>query len=183
MGARVARIRRYGNRCLRRRARPVDTADEGTRELLDTLWATLRCKGGVGLAAPQIDRDCRVVVVIDPDRPPGQQRIDLVNPVILETFGPPVSFEEGCLSFPGLYIHVWRPQGAVVEFDGPTGRQTLRDEGLAARIIQHEVDHLDGVLFIDHLPVWKKLLLPPRLLMFVMFEVWRKISGKGKGDR
>jgi len=183
MGARVARIRRYGNRCLRRRARPVDPADEGTKELLDTLWATLRADGGVGLAAPQINRNCRVVVVIDPERPPGQQRIDLVNPVILETFGPRVSFEEGCLSFPGLYTHVWRPQGVAVEFDGPGGRQTLRDEGLAARIILHEIDHLDGILFIDHLPVWKKLMLPPRLLMFVMFEVWRKISGKGRGDR
>jgi peptide deformylase len=183
MGARVARIRRYGNRCLRRRAWSVDPADEGTRELLDTLWATLRADGGVGLAAPQINRDCRVVVVIDPERTPGKQRIDLVNPVILETFGPRVSFEEGCLSFPGLYTHVWRPQGVVVEFDGPVGRQTLRDEGLVSRIILHEIDHLDGILFIDHLPVWKKLMLPPRLLMFVMSEVWRKISGKVRDDR
>jgi len=182
MGARVARIRRYGNRCLRRRARSVDLADQRTRELLDTLWATLRAEGGVGLAAPQINRDCRVVVVIDQSRPPGHQRIDLVNPVILKTFGPRVSFEEGCLSFPGLYTKVWRPRGAVVEFDGPEGRQTLRDEGLAARIILHEIDHLDGILFIDHLPVRKKILLPPRLMMFVMFEVWRKILGKDRGD-
>jgi len=80
----------------------VDPADPATRELLDTLWAILQAEGGVGLAAPQINRDCRVVVVLDPERQRGQQRIDLVNPVILETFGPRIPFEEGCLSFPGL---------------------------------------------------------------------------------
>jgi len=182
MDAREGRIRRYGHRCLRRRALPVDPGDPRTRELLDTLWATLRANGGVGLAAPQINRDSRVAVVIDLERPRGQQRIELVNPVILETFGPRIPFEEGCLSFPGLYIKVVRRQGAVVEFDGPQGRHTLRDEGLAARIIQHEVAHLDGILFIDHLPVWKRLLLLPRLMLFVMSEVWPRISGKERGD-
>ena len=182
MGAQVARIRRYGNWCLRRRARSVDPDDQRTRDLLDTLWETLRADGGVGLAAPQINRDCRVVVVIDLEKPPGEQRIDLVNPIILETFGPSVSFEEGCLSFPGLYTKVWRPQGAVVQFDGPQGKQTLRDEGLTARIILHEVDHLEGVLFIDRLPFLKRLLLSPRLIPFIMSEFWRKISGKGRGD-
>lgn len=182
MGAPVARIRRYGNRCLRSRARSVDPADKRTRDLLDTLWATLRADGGVGLAAPQINLDFRVVVVIDPDRPSGEQRIDLVNPVILETFGPSIPFEEGCLSFPGLYTKVWRPTGVVVEFDGPQGKQTLRDEGLAARIIMHEIDHLDGVLFIDRLPFWARLLLSPRLIPFLMSEYWQKISGKGRDD-
>jgi peptide deformylase len=182
MGAEVARIRRYGNRCLRRRARSVDPADKRTRDLLDTLWATLRADGGVGLAAPQINRDCRVVVVIDLEKPAGEQRIDLVNPIILETFGPSVSFEEGCLSFPGLYTEVWRPQGVVVQLDGLQGKQTLRDEGLTARIILHEVDHLDGILFIDRLPFLKRFLLLPRLIPYIMSEFWRKISGKGRGD-
>jgi peptide deformylase len=182
MGARVGRIRRYGHGCLRRRALPADPADPRTRELLDTLWATLRAEGGVGLAAPQINRDSRVAVVVDLERPRGQQRIELVNPVILETFGPRIPFEEGCLSFPGLYTKVVRPQGAVVEFDCPQGRRTLRDEGLAARVIQHEVDHLDGILFIDHLPVWTRLLLLPRLTLYVMSEVWSRILGKERGD-
>ena len=182
MGAQVARIRRYGNKCLRHKARSVDPADQGTRELLDTLWVALRADGGVGLAAPQINRDCRVVVVRDLERPLGKQRIDLVNPIILEAFGPSVAFEEGCLSFPGLYTKVWRPKGAVVQFDGPEGKQTLRDEGLTARIFLHEVDHLDGILFIDRLPFLKRLLLPPRLIPFIMSEFWQKISGKGRGD-
>ena len=178
----AVRIRRYGHRCLRRRARTVDPADHRTMELLDALWATLRADGGVGLAAPQINRDCRVLVVLDPERPRGQQRIDLVNPVILETFGPSIPFEEGCLSFPGLYTDVKRPRGAVVEFDGPRGRRKLRDEGLAARIIQHEVDHLDGILFIDHLPVWKRFLLSPRLVLFAMSEIWLRTFGKRESD-
>jgi peptide deformylase len=178
MGVPLVRIRRYGHGCLRRKARPVDPAAPETRELLDTLWATLGAEGGVGLAAPQINRDCRVVVVIDPERPAGQQRIDLVNPVIKETFGPRIPFEEGCLSFPGLYTKVWRPRGAVVQYDGEQGKRRLRDEGLAARIIQHELDHLDGVLFIDHLSVWQRLLLGPRLMLFVTYEGWRKFFGE-----
>jgi len=179
----LARVRRYGHGCLRRKVRSVDPADPATRELLDTLWAILQAEGGVGLAAPQINRDCRVVVVLDPERQRGQQRIDLVNPVILETFGPRIPFEEGCLSFPGLYTKIFRPQGAVIEYDGIQGRSRLRDEGLAARIIQHEVDHLDGVLFIDHLSVWQRLLLGPRLIPFAMYEVWRKFFGKKRDGR
>lgn len=181
MKAQVARIRRYGNRCLRRKATPVDPSDPEIRTLLDTLWSTLLSDGGVGLAAPQIGQGSRVVVVIDPERPPSLQKLELVNPVITNTFGPRVPFEEGCLSFPGLYTTVWRTQGAVVEFDGPQGKCTLREEGLAARIIQHEIDHLDGILFVDHLSVWTKILLLPRLMSYVMFEIWRKFRGKERG--
>jgi peptide deformylase len=175
----VARIRRYGNRCLRRRALAVDPAHPGTAQLLKQLWVTLRADGGVGLAAPQIGRNERVLIVIDPAGQPGLREISLMNPVIRETFGPRVPFEEGCLSFPGLYIRVWRPQGVEVEFDDPQGRRTLRSEGLAARIIQHEIDHLDGVLFIDHLPLWRRLLLGPRLMAYVLSEFGRKLTGKG----
>jgi peptide deformylase len=169
------RIRRFGNGCLRRIAEPVDPAAADTRELLDIMWATLARDGGVGLAAPQIDRPVRVVIVQDPERPRGQQRIELVNPEILSTFGPRVPFEEGCLSFPGLYTGIMRPQGVEVAFDTPDGRATLRDDGLASRIIQHEVDHLDGVLFIDHLSVWGRFMLWPRLVPFLVSESWRKL--------
>jgi len=181
MVVRAEMIRRYGHRCLRRVARPVDPSDRRTRDLLDALWASLLRDGGVGLAAPQIDHGFRVAVVLDPDRPRSGQRIELVNPEIRETFGPIVPFEEGCLSFPGLYTTVMRPQGVEVVFDGPEGPRTLRDEGLAARIIQHEIDHLDGVLFIDHLPLYRRIILLPRLIPFAMTEVWRKLFGMKRG--
>ena len=175
------RIRRYGHRCLRKTAARVDPADPGTRELLFTLWKTLRRDGGVGLAAPQINRDQRVVIVLDPERPRGEQGIELVNPEITATFGPMVPFEEGCLSFPGLYTTVMRPKGVEVSFDSSSGRRSLREEGLASRIIQHEVDHLDGVLFIDHLSATGRFLLWPRLIPFVVFEGWNKLFGRKRG--
>lgn len=177
----VARIRRYGNGCLRRTAAPVDCAAPGTRELLAILWRTLAADGGVGLAAPQIGRDARVVVITDPERPLGSQRLELVNPEIRSTFGPEVPFEEGCLSFPGLYMTIKRPKGVEVSFDTPDGRQTLREEGLAGRIIQHEVDHLDGILFVDHLSAGQRLMLWPRLVPFLMSEGWRKLFTRRRG--
>ena len=110
-----------------------------------------------------------MVVVRDPGRPTGKQRIDLVNPVIEETFGPARRFEEGCLSFPGLYFHVVRPRGVTVRFHDYVGQeQTLRDQDLVARIVQHEVDHLDGVLFIDHLARGARLMLAPRLAFMAL---------------
>jgi len=159
----------------------VDPAAPGTAELLELLWKTLLDDGGVGLAAPQIGRNERVVVVMDPEQKRGQRKIGLVNPVIRETFGPMVAFEEGCLSFPGLYTRVWRPQGVEIEFDGPEGKQTLRNETLSARIIQHEIDHLEGILFIDHLSIWQRILLWPRLMSYVIFEIGQKVSGNERG--
>jgi peptide deformylase len=175
MDAGPDRIRRFGNGCLRRIAEPVDFSAAGTRELLDIMWVTLARDGGVGLAAPQIDRQVRVVIIKDPERPRGQQRIELVNPEIISTFGPRVPFEEGCLSFPGLYTGIMRPKGVEVSCDTPDGRLIMREEGLASRIIQHEVDHLDGVLFIDHLSAWGRFMLWPRLVPFLISEGWRKL--------
>lgn len=159
------RIRRYGSGCLRQVARPADPGSAATRILLDRMWRTLADDGGVGLAAPQVAASLRVVVIRDPQQKGDSQRLDLVNPRITETFGPNTPFEEGCLSFPGLYTTVMRPRGVALEYENADGEKcTLRDDGLVARIAQHEIDHLDGVLFIDHLTFWKKWLLLPRLL-------------------
>ncbi len=163
------------------RQRAVDAVPDApaTAALLDRLWEILSADGGVGLAAPQIGELQRVVVVRDPDRPEGQQRLDLVNPVVVRTFGPAEPFEEGCLSFPGLYTTVIRPQGVELEYATPTTgdrRLRLKDRKLVARIIQHEVDHLDGVLFIDHLPWLDRWLLGPRLL-----GIWgRRLLSRGR---
>ena len=127
-------IRLFGDPVLRRRAREADPAAPATRALLDRMWEVLREDGGVGLAGPQVGSDLRVVVVRDPSRPRDAQRLDLVNPVIRRTFGPETPFEEGCLSFPGLYTVVNRPRGVEVEYRTPdTGDavQRLRDEAAA----------------------------------------------------
>jgi peptide deformylase len=175
----VETIRKYGDPCLRRRAEPADPAAADTAALRETMWAAMNADGGVGLAAPQIGCNRRVIVVRDPGQPAGRQRMDLVNPVITRTFGPLVPFREGCLSFPGLYTTVRRPQGVVVEHDGSYGRVRIEDDGLAARIIQHEIDHLDGVLFIDYLSWGKRSLLWPRLgLIAVSGFMDRAFAGK-----
>jgi peptide deformylase len=76
-----------------------------------------------------------------------------------------VGFEEGCLSFPELFVTLLRPRNVCVRYRDLEGQQqTLRDDGILARIVQHEVDHLDGVLYIDHLPRWRRWLLGWRLL-------------------
>ena len=168
MNGTVASIRSFGAACLRRPAAAVDPEAASTTALLEDLWTTLSDDGGVGLAAPQIGVGKRVVVVRDPRKPAGEQRLDLVNPVVVSTFGPETPFTEGCLSFPGLYTTVMRPRGAVVEYDSVDGRARLKDDDLVARIVQHEVDHLDGVLFIDHLSAARRFQLLPRLLAIVV---------------
>ena len=171
----LARIRRYGAGCLRRLARESEPGAPETTELLDLMWRTLVDDGGVGLAAPQIGIDRRVVVIRDPSLPERRQRLDLVNPRLDETYGPEEPFSEGCLSFPGLYIEVWRRRGAQITYHDRDGRrQTLRDSGLIARIAQHELDHLDGVLFIDRISRLRRWALQPRLLLIMAGDLLRR---------
>lgn len=171
MAVRPPVIRIYGARCLRRRAVAVDPVATETAALVDDLWRALDADGGVGLAAPQIHRNRRVLVVSEPGRSGEGRRLELLNPELVETFGPDAPFEEGCLSFPGLYTTVWRPRGMEVRYQDRTGHeQILRDEGMVARIVQHEIDHLDGILFIDRVPARWRWRLAPRLL-------WLRLRG------
>ncbi len=172
-------IRRFGNRCLRERCRPADPAAKETRELVDHLWLILNTDGGVGLAAPQVGVDLRVVVIRDPEAPTVKSGTTLINPEIIEFFGPEVTFEEGCLSFPGLYQDVIRPQGVVVKYYDESGHtHQVRSKKMFARIVQHEVDHLDGVLFVDHFPFKTKLWLWPRLAMQLLGHLTWKLRNR-----
>jgi peptide deformylase len=157
------RILRYGQPCLRRTCEAVDPAAPATRRLADRLWRALERGGGVGLAAPQIGRASRVCVVREHEGP-RSRRLVLVNPEIVARSDREVEFEEGCLSFPGLFTMIRRPRAVQVEYDDLAGRRNrLEDDGLLARVAQHEIDHLDGILFIDRLPVWRRWTLRPRL--------------------
>jgi len=160
--AAAAEVLVFGDARLRERCRDV-AADEDVTDLVRRLREAMAAHDGVGLAAPQLGDPRRVILVGDPEHPRQRPRV-LINPRITDRFGPQVPFEEGCLSFPDLFLWLRRPRGVEVSYRDLGGAERrLREEGVVARICQHEVDHLDGILFIDHLPAWRRGLLALRL--------------------
>ena len=140
-------IRTYGDPSLRQRAEPVEAIDDEIRTICERMVETMLRANGAGLAAPQIGISKRIIV-LDVD---GEFHV-LINPELIEASGDVEQFNEGCLSVPGVDSVVERATRAVVEgttLDGETVR--IEGEGLLARAIQHEMDHLDGGLFLDHL--------------------------------
>ena len=124
---------------------PVDRIDKKLRHLLDDMAETMYAKEGVGIAAPQVGVPIRVAV-IDVDK---KKRYELINPVIVEREGSVID-QEGCLSFPGMFGDVERAEKVKVEYTNRYGKKRVVDaEGLLARCLQHEIDHLDGKLFIE----------------------------------
>jgi peptide deformylase len=144
-----------GSPVLRERAAEVAAMDDATRRFIDDMFATMDAAQGVGLAANQVGV-ARRVAVIDADG----QRFAMVNPVLVSVEGRATS-EEGCLSIPDIYGEVTRPERVVLEALDREGKPfRLEAQGLTARAIQHEIDHLDGILFLDHLgPIRRKMLL------------------------
>ena len=129
---------------LRKKSRPLEVVNQRTRTLLDDLYETMQEANGVGLAAPQVGV-LRRVVVIDV----GEGRIDLVNPEIIATDGEQED-REGCLSVPEECGIVKRPMTVTVKALDKNGKTfTLTGEGLLARALCHEIDHLDGVIYVD----------------------------------
>jgi len=144
---------------LRRTALAVAELTAETRALIADLFDTMYDQDGIGLAAPQVGVGQRVIVV-DP-REEDVKPLALVNPVILERSSELDRAEEGCLSIPGLQEIVERPARVTVSGLDPDGAPVqIAAEGMLARVLQHEVDHLDGVLFIDRVsPLKRKLLI------------------------
>ena len=152
-------VRILGDPILREKAAPVAQVSDQTRQLIRDMFETMYAEEGVGLAAPQVGVSERIIVV-DPHND-EIAAFALINPEIVETSKETEKGEEGCLSIPGLRDLVERSVRVVVRGTTPDGEQRELDlHGLPARIIQHEVDHLDGVLFFDRLsPLKRKLLL------------------------
>lgn len=152
----VRPIHLLGSPVLRQPARPVERVDQRVLDLVQDLFDTMRADKGIGLAANQIGELQRVAVV---DAGDGQP-IVLINPVIVESSGSIVA-EEGCLSIPDIFADVKRASRVVVETTSAEGmRERHEAVDLAARAVQHEIDHLDGILFLDHLsPLKRRLLL------------------------
>lgn len=144
----VLKVRRYGDPTLRRRATPVGEITPEVRALVSDMVETMYDEVGLGLAAPQIGVSLRLIVVADDEK---REARALVNPTIVEQGGE-VTAEEGCLSIPGVFAQVTRAAWVRAEATDLDGRPvSMLGRGLFARVLQHEMDHLDGVLFIDRL--------------------------------
>ena len=140
-------IRQFGDPVLRQKATEVERVTDAHRRLVQDMLETMREAPGVGLAGPQVGVMERVFVWEVDD-----EHGAVFNPVIVSTSDEEIESEEGCLSLPGLYYPVSRPERVVVEGIDENGDPVrIEDDELLARVCQHEIDHLDGVLFIDHL--------------------------------
>lgn len=148
----VRKIVKYGTASLREKSKEVHKISKKVQILIDDLYDTLYALNGVGLAAPQIGENLRVFVIDLGTDPKTMNPITFINPKIIKKEGAVNSYE-GCLSFPDAYTNVRRAKYVKVKALDIKGRPFIMeaDEGsLMARAIQHEFDHLDGILFIDH---------------------------------
>lgn len=156
----------YGSDVLRDVAQEADLNDkEAIKELISNMWETLKDAEGVGLAAPQVGRPLRIVVVDgtpmsdDLPRLKGFKRT-MINPVVVRESEEMVSYDEGCLSIPDVRAMVLRPEKITVSYLDENFEKREEDlDDFACRIVQHELDHLEGVLFVDKVaPIRKKMI-------------------------
>lgn len=140
----VLEIRKAGDRILKEIAQPVGKIDKKIKKLLDDMLETMEIADGVGLAAPQVGVSLRIILVDI-----GEGVIELINPVITKFAGCELG-NEGCLSIPGVFGQVERFAEVTVEGFNRFGKKiTITGDGLLSRALQHEIDHLDGILFIE----------------------------------
>lgn len=164
---------KYGNDMLRAKASPVEKVDDEVRALASEMLETMYGSGGVGLAAEQVGRT-EAMFVIDTSPPPGVEveepentgvpmPLVLINPEIVASEGAETA-QEGCLSFPEIFVNVTRSSQVTVEYtDLENKRKTTTASGLLSRAIQHEMDHLNGVLLVDHMSHVQKISLAGKL--------------------
>jgi len=159
-------MRYYGDTILRKVAEPVTVFDGKLRELAEGMIETMLFERGVGLAAPQVGESIRLITALrmeesdDSDAPADA----LVNPKVVFASKETWSYEEGCLCIPGVSGNVIRPQEVEVEYQDLDGNpRRIRSDKFFGRILQHEIDHLNGVLFIDYLSSAQKSLIKPKL--------------------
>lgn len=159
----VLTILRYPDPRLHQRAKPVEVFDERLRALVRDMAETMYAAPGVGLAATQVDVHLRVIV-IDVSDAKDQLRV-FVNPEILDSSGERKVYEEGCLSVPGIYEEVERPDRVRVRaFDEHGKRFEVEADGLLAVCLQHEIDHLNGRVFVQYLSRLKQHRIRSKLL-------------------
>ena len=164
----------YGDPVLRKRAEEITKDYPELPKLIEDMFETMYKSNGVGIAAPQIGKSIRIFVV---DGSPMDEELEdfkkvFINPEILEESEEEWKFEEGCLSIPGLREKVERPEEITLHyFDENFQEHEEVFDGLKARIIQHEYDHLEGILFTDHLSAFKKSLIKGKLNAIAKGEI------------
>ena len=155
-------ILQYPDPRLRTRAQRVTEVNADIRRLIDDMFETMYAAPGVGLAAPQVDRHLRLIVIDVSEN--NDQPLVFINPEIVSIDGLPVQHDEGCLSVPGYYETVSRPPQVRVRALDRDGKSFERDcEDLLAVCIQHEMDHLEGKLFVDYLSELKRIRIRQKL--------------------
>ena len=164
-----------GSRVLREEAAPVDTVTDELRRLIQDMFDTMYNAEGIGLAGPQVGVSRRVLVVDVTNDDESRHVHALINPVIVESSKATDKAVEGCLSIPGIEEKVSRPVRVTIEAMSPDGDPVrIEADDLLARALQHEVDHLDGVLFLDRLSPLKRSIL---------LKKWRKSMAATAGRR
>jgi peptide deformylase len=150
---------------LKKKAKPVDRVDGEIRQLMDDMLETMYAAPGIGLAAPQVGVLKRVIVIDVARDGEDPEPLRIANPELVWVSDDDQSFEEGCLSLPEHYAEVVRPRAIRVRFvDHENEIRELEAEGLLATCIQHEIDHLDGILFVDHISALKRNMILRKLL-------------------
>ena len=149
---------------LRQKSQPVDKVDDLARKLMDDMLETMYLAPGIGLAAIQIGVPKRIIVLDISKDPEKKEPMYFVNPVIVSTSKNNITYEEGCLSVPGQFAEIDRSDRCHVKYLDYNGNyKELQSEGLLATCIQHEIDHLEGILFIDYLSNLKKSIIIKKL--------------------
>lgn len=160
------RLRIYPDPILRQIAEDVVDFDGELRELAEAMVETMGREAGIGLAAPQVGVSKRIIIALqmkDPDDTTAEPLV-LVNPTVVSSSSNLWSYEEGCLSIPGVASPVLRADTVEIEYQDLDGEaQRMTAEGMFARILQHEIDHTNGRLFIDYLSSAQKSLIKPKL--------------------
>ncbi len=152
------------NQILKARARPVQDKDaDVVRDLIPRMYAAMYAAPGIGLAAPQVAESLRLII-IDLKANDKFEPVTLINPEIVAVTEELATREEGCLSLPNMYADVTRPAKVKVRYLDEFGaKKEIEGEGLMSACLQHEIDHLDGILFVDHLSALKRNMIMRRL--------------------
>jgi peptide deformylase len=164
----------YNAKVLRDKTKPVKELDEQTKQLISDMFETMEVAHGCGLAANQVGSTASIVVidVSELEEYKDVPKFVMINPVIEEEWGEFVTYDEGCLSLPQLRVEVDRPEAVQVKFmDGNFEEKVVEADGFLARVIQHEVDHLNGLFMTDHLNGLRKRLTLPSLKKIMAGEM------------